>query len=365
MVFSKISRWLYIALSISLLFLSIMLIVYGVQAYDWHDFEVFYSAARAAIEGRSIYIIVGQYNLPFWYFPWVAWFFIPFSFWSYELGLLLYQITSLVTAICILVVLNWHYDPQFKPLDIVLIFGLIAPMSIQLMQVGQMDYILLALIVAAIFAVEKKMDILAGFLLPFIWIKPHLVIIFTLFAIIRSGKRTVFVSGGLIIFMLLLETLLSPGWHLEMLNLLKIGTQRVDGLQFTTFPSLLGFQENWVGTGNLPITIFLVIFALATTWYFRSLPTIPFLSLALTASLFCAPRAYAYDLPLLIPSIIWLTHDNFKRTAWIWVAVTAIALLSGFGSYSYLATLLVYGLSLWQAYKSTDSTFFVSKAQRT
>lgn len=351
MNFSKISRWLYTIASITLFIFSIMLIVYGVQSYDWHDFEVFYSAARAAIEGRSIYVIVGQYDLPFWYFPWVAWFFIPLSFWSYEVGLFLYQIASLATALGVLVVLSRYYDPQIRPLTIVLIFGLIAPMSIQLMQVGQMDYILLALIVATIFAVDRKMDILAGLLLPFIWIKPHLVIIFTLFALIRSGKRTILVSSGFVLLMLLLETLLSPGWHLEMLNLLKIGTQRVDGLQFTTFPSLLGFQENWVGTGNLPFTIILLAFAVGATWYFRFLPTVPFLSLALTASLFCAPRAYAYDLPLLIPSMIWLTHGNFKKTAWIWFTVTAIALVSGFGSSSYLATLLVYGLSLWKAYQ--------------
>lgn len=357
MNFSKISRWLYAITSITLFIFSIMLIVYEIQSYDWHDFGVFYSAARAAIEGRSIYIIVGQYDLPFWYFPWTAWFFIPFSFWSYEFGLLLYQIATLVTAISVLIVLSQYYDPQFKPLNIILIFSLITPMSILLMQVGQMDYILLALIVATIFAVDKKMDLLVGVLLPFIWIKPHLVIIFTLFALIRSGKRTLFVSGGLVILMLLLETLLSPGWHLEMLNLLKIGTQRVDGLQFTTFPSLLGFQENWVGTGNLPFTFILLAFAIGATWYFRFLPTTPFLSLALTASLFCAPRAYAYDLPLLIPSMIWLTYGNFKKTAWIWFAVTAIALVSGFGSFSYLATLLVYGLSLWKAYQSKPQLY--------
>lgn len=353
MKYSKIFNLLHISLVTALVILAILLIAHSIRTYDWHDFEVFYGAARAAIEGRTIYIIVGQYDLPFWYFPWVAWFYIPFSFWTYGFGLSLYQLASLFSAFYVMIALSRYYEPKVSSLHILLFFAMSTLMSIQLMQVGQMDYILLALIVTAIFAIDKKIDILTGILLPFIWIKPHLVIIFSIFAVLRSGKRTIITTAGLIVLMLLIQTLLFPGWHLEMLNLLKVGSQRVDGLQFTTFPSLLGFQENWVGTGNLPFTVTLILFALASTWYFRSLPTIPFLSLALTASLFCAPRAYAYDLPLLIPSMIWLSVNDFKRNAWIWFAVPTIALVSVYGTTSYLAVLLVYGLSLWRAYQIT------------
>ena len=351
---SFLLRAFYAALVLSLLAFGSLLLFYGATRYDWHDFDVFYFAAKSALAGKSIYIIVGQYNLPFWYFPWAAWFYIPFAIWPHDIGLALYKASSLLAAIFVLWVLTRYYDPNFKILDRLLIFALLIPMSTQLMQVGQMDYILLALIVATIFAANGKMDILTGVILPFIWIKPHLVIIFTIFAMLRAGRHTVAVSAALVVIMLLLQTLLNPGWHLEMLEQLRVGSQRIDGLQFTTFPSLIGFQENWVGTGNLPFTIALILFALGTTWHFRSLPTVPFLSLALTASLFCAPRAYAYDLPLLIPSMIWLTYKDFRKNAWIWFAVAMIPLVSVFGSTSFLATLLVYGLSLWKAYQSTQ-----------
>src|SRR6185369_10179723 len=97
---------------------------------------------------------------------------------------------------------------------------------------------------------------------------------------------------------------------------------------FTTLPNLLGSQENWSGTANLPFTILLVVLAILVVWKFRSLPTLPLLSLALAASLFCAPRAYAYDLPLLIPAMIWFTAKEFKSTFWLWIAGAFIPILA-------------------------------------
>lgn len=325
------------------------LIVYGTTQFDWHDFDVFYYAARSALEGNTIYIIVGQYDLPFWYFPWAAWFFIPFAVFPHSMGLLLYKTLSLLSAIFVLTTLKKHYAPGFQNLDILFIFALITPMSVQLMQVGQMDYIFLALAVMIIFAVEQKKDMLAGLLLPFLWIKPHLVIVFTLFVFLRAGKRAVLISVFFTLFMFLLQTFIHPGWHLEMLDLLQAGSKRVDGLRFTTLPSMLGFQENWVGTGNLPFTALLILIAVGAIWYARALPTVPLLSFALAASLFCAPRAYAYDMPLIIPAMMWLTHENFKRTLWLWIAAAAIPFFSGFDSISYLVTLTVFILSAYKA----------------
>ena len=342
----------YHALLVCAIILGVRLLAYGMFETDWHDFDVFYNSARAALEGKSIYIITGKYNLPFWYLPWAAWFYIPFAVLPLEIARTIYKGISVLAAILIINSLTRYYNPNFKFQDKILIFALLVPMTLQLMIVGQMDYILLGLIVIIMYAVEQKKDILVGVLLPLLWIKPHLVIVFTLCVFWLAGKRTILISFALSAFMLLIQTIISPGWISEMLALLQGGTQRTTSVGFTTFPNLLGSQENWVGTANLPFTILLVILAILIVWKFRSLPTVPLLSLALTASLFCAPRSHAYDLTLLIPGMIWLTAKNFKSTYWIWIAGALIPVLTVYLPPAYLLTLFVFILSVQKAYHS-------------
>ncbi len=331
------------------------LLILTLPQSNWHDFDVFYNSARAALDGKSIYIISGQYDLPFWYFPWAAWFYFPLAIFPRAFALTLYQIISIISGILATNSLLHSYNSNFKFQDKLLIFVLLIPLSLELISVGQMDYILLGLTVITMYAIEKKKDILAGALFPLLWIKPHLFIVFTLFAFWRAGKRTVLISLILSTVMLLIETAISPGWQFEMLKLLQSGTHRInDGLRTTTLPSLLGSPENWVGTANIPFTALLILLAILITWKFRSLPTIPLLSLALVASLFCAPRAFAYDNPLLIPAMIWLTAKEFNKTFWLWIAAAIICFLTGYTSNGYLLTLLIFALSILKAYKTVS-----------
>lgn len=352
MKFSRLKHFLFAIFVIltSLLGLSVATLV--MTRSDWHDFDVFYHAASAALAGKSIYIIVGQYNLPFWYLPWTAWFYIPYAIWPKQTGLLLYQATSVISAILVVNSLSRYYQPNFKFQDKILILAFLAPMSLQLIMVGQMDYILLGLLMCIIWAADQKKDILVGILYPFLLTKPHLIIPFSIFLFWRSGKRAFLVSIFFSLVMLLVETMLSPDWYLEMFQRLQESGQRVDGLPFATFPSLLGLQENWIGTANLPLTLLLITFAILVLWKFRSLSTVPFLSLALAASLFCAPRAYAYDLPMLIPAMIWLTARDFNLRWWLWVCVGIFSIFALFSSNIYWITLLVFGLSIYKSYMS-------------
>jgi hypothetical protein len=333
-------------------FLSMILLFVQNAKSDWHDFDVFYYAASAALSGKSIYIIVGQYHLPFWYLPWTAWFYIPYAIWPKHIGLLLYQATSIISAILVVNSLTRYYQPNFKFQDKILILACLVPMSLQLIMVGQMDYILLGLLVGIIWGVENKKDILVGILYPFLLTKPHLIIPFSVFLFWRSGKRAILISAFLSITMLLIATFIHPGWYLEMFRSLQVSGQRVDGLPFATFPSLLGSQENWIGTANLPFTLLLIALAILILWKFRTLPVIPFLSLALAASLFCAPRAYAYDLPMLIPAMLWLTAQDFKTRWWLWGGVGIFSIFTIFSSSIYWITLLVFGLSIYKSYAS-------------
>jgi hypothetical protein len=108
----KVIQTIYSALVASVFVFSMVFLYYGMTQTDWHDFDVFYSAARAALEGRSIYIIVGEYNLPFWYFPWTAWFYIPFAVWPHSVALALYKAITIISAALIVTNLSRYYNPE-------------------------------------------------------------------------------------------------------------------------------------------------------------------------------------------------------------------------------------------------------------
>jgi hypothetical protein len=326
---------------------------YGMTAMEWLDFSVFYGAAKSTLSGDSLYRMTGAHNLPFWYFPWTAWIFLPFTFWSEPIALLVYKALFVLGAILSVNSLLTFYKPDFPFWDKVLILSLLTSVSLQTMIVGQMEYILLGLIVLTMYAIDRKRFVLAGVLILFLWTKPHLLIVFTLMAFWLGGIRMIVTTTVAFVVMSLIETLRRPGWHLEMLNLLRNGQARSDGPIFTTFPNMLGFQENWVGTGNLLLTALLIVVASLIVWKFRSLPTVPLLSLALTASLFCAPRAYAYDLPLLIPGLVWLTAKDFKSTFWVWIVAAVLPPLTRYSASTYLVVLLVFLLGIRKAYWDT------------
>jgi len=86
-------------------------------------------------------------------------------------------------------------------------------------------------------------------------------------------------------------------------------------------------------------------------WKVRRLSTVPLLSLALALSLLSAPRAYAYDLPLLLPALIWVTAAGFRSTLWIWIVAGLMPLLAAYVSSSYLVTLMVCAFGAWKALK--------------
>jgi hypothetical protein len=175
------------------------------------------------------------------------------------------------------------------------------------------------------------------------------VLLFTPFLFWRAGKRALLVSLASIAAMMIVASAMRPGWHLEMLEVLRRAGPRTDGLRFTTLAGLLGRQENWVGTANLPIALALAFLGLLLLWKIRKLPSVPLLSLALAVSLLVAPRAYAYDLPLLIPTLIWLTANRFLQKIWIWILAALIPLLTGYASGAYLLTVLVCGLGAAKA----------------
>ena len=340
----------YPVLVISLFLLNLVLLFLEARNSDWHDFDVFYGAASAALAGKSIYIIVGQYHLPFWYPPWTAWFYVPYAIWPKHTALLLYQTTLAAGAILVVHFLTRYYKPKFRILDELLILAMLVPMSVQLVQVGQMDYLFLALVVLIVWAASRKNDVLVALLFPFLLTKPHLIVPFTAMLFWRLGKRALLLTTISTALLLILATILMPHWYLEMLAFLRVSGERTAGLPFTTLPTLLGRQENWLGTANVPLSLLITALALLVLWKVRHLSTVPLLSVALALSLLSAPRAYAYDLPMLVPAMVWLTADNFLPKAWIWIAAALIPMVLGFSSSTYMVTMAVCLLATQKAF---------------
>jgi hypothetical protein len=220
-------------------------------------------------------------------------------------------------------------------------------------RVGQISYLILGAIVLVILSIEKGRYILAGLMTPILLIKPHLFIIFIPLVLWLGGKKT-FITGIIItMFLIGVETIIDFHWPGKMLTLLSAGTTRVDvgaWWNFSTFQTILGLSQNYVGTSDLPLTIILIIVASFVVFRFRSLPRIPLMSLALAASLFCAPRAYAYDMVLLIPALIWLSEKWSYKSILLWMICVIIVLLAHFSTYAYLVTLFVFSLGIYKAY---------------
>ena len=221
-------------------------------------------------------------------------------------------------------------------------------------RVGQLSLLILGATVLVMLLIEKGHSILPGLLIPLLLIKPHLFIIFIPLLLWQGGKKTFFAGTIITLVFFGIEFVMNPHWVGQMVSLLMEGTQRVEAnpfWNFTTLPTMLGFSQNYTGTANLPVSLVQMLIAALVVIRFRALPKIPLLSLALAASLFCAPRAYAYDLVLLIPAMIWLSEKWSYKTVLLWAVCAIIPVLARYSAGSYLVTLLVFTLAIWKAFQ--------------
>ena len=316
------------------------------------DFDVFYFSARQVIQGKTIYDTYGAFKLPYWYFPWVAWFYVPLAFFSRGLA---YGIYMGISILCATITINFLYQKTASHTNFLeRLFALSMSMTMcwLLFRVGQMDYILLAVAVAMIQFVDTKRSALAGLLVPILLFKPHLFLLFFVYLALKGRKSFIISAITITAVLMVISFLAIPNWPHQMLNMLKNSGQRIDhtAFNFTTLPNLFGSQENWSGTANLPFTVFLILIGLLILWYFRSLDPFSFLTLSLVGSLFCAPRAYAYNFPLLIPVMVWLSA-GLSRGYFIlfWAAAGVTSILLQYSTKSYLIVLAIFAAGIYKA----------------
>jgi hypothetical protein len=320
-----------------------------------HDFAVFYYSAKAALNGQTIYNVYGPHELPYWYFPWLAWFYVPLAYLSYDMAHTVYTAISILLATWSINYLLQKFVLDINRIEKIFAFSMMLVLCWLLFRAGQMDFILLAAAVLTIHLIDQGKSRLAALTIPVLLFKPHLFILFGPSAIIK-GKRKFLIIGVFVLSALIIGSfLILPDWPQQMLQMLSSNGQRTDNTNwnFTTLPNMLGMQENLSGTANLPITFALILTSGVVLWKLREIDTFPFLSLALAGSLFCAPRAYAYNVPILIPAMIWLSSGLSKPFRFLfWLTAAIVPIFFGFSSGTYSIIMAVFILAAVKAYKS-------------
>jgi hypothetical protein len=314
------------------------------------DFEVFHSSASAALHGANFYVTYGTEHLPFWYFPWLAWFFIPLAVFPYPIAKVIYLALSLVSAGLVVRLLGRHFNPRLSLAMQLFILSMSLLMSMLLFIAGQMDYILVGVITAVILLLDRRKPVAAGLLFPILLIKPHVLAVFLPFLLLRGGRQFRLAAAASVGFLSVIAFILIPNWPSEMARMLMQYGGRSDNYwNFITLPQLLGSQENWSGTANLPVTIGLLLLGLLVSWRFRRLPLVPFLALTLAASMLGAPRAYTYNLPILIPPMLWISVNRPLWGTLLWLCAGAGALAFNWSTGSYVIVMAVFALTVLEA----------------
>lgn len=122
----KIKKVLFGAFVFANLVLAISFMVYTLiltRGNEIFDFQVFYGAARNVLAGSSIYTNYGAANLPFWYFPWVSWIFLPLALFPFEIDSLLFLAIGLSILALVIHSLAKHYQ-AFGILDCIYMFSI-------------------------------------------------------------------------------------------------------------------------------------------------------------------------------------------------------------------------------------------------
>jgi hypothetical protein len=226
-------------------------------------------------------------------------------------------------------------------------------MSMLLFIAGQMDFMLVAVAAGTMILLEDRKPAIAGLLFPILLFKPHLLSLFLPFLFIRGGSRFAATAIGSFAALAGLAFVVVPGWPGEMTRMLTTYGTRADNFwNFMTLPQLLGLRENWSGTANLPITSLLWALGAGVAWRYRRLPTLPLLALTLASSMLCAPRAYSYNLPLLIPPMLWVAAKPPMKGAVMWLGAGVAgmaALVVNVSAGAYLIVVAVFVMAVLEA----------------
>lgn len=146
------------------------------------------------------------------------------------------------------------------------------------------------------------------------------------------------------LFIGLVAFLTRPSWITDMLTEIIRGQQysTMEWNKFVTVSGLFSLPP-WL---NIVIWLLSFPFLILLDNKFRLVPSNIWLPIALAVSLATTPYAFAYDLPLLIPALVWLCFPWSRFSFIAILAVTLITILAGFSSIAYIVVIFTAVISI-------------------
>lgn len=307
------------------------------------DFDIYYQAGHAMVNGETPYQMYGKFNLPFQYFPWGGWGFIPLSILPYRTAWYIYaglNVLLLLLTIALGLKKTLQESPQRKAVVFFTLSSSALIMSMLSFQTGQISILIASASLATILLINSGHNARAGLLFPIIILKPHLVILFVPLLLWMGGRRYIISALASTLLLAGISFVIHPNWALEMIQIILQGQDR-DGSLLWGFSTLAGALEleNW-RVYNFYIAVPSTLLAIFILTRFRAASTQIILTFALTLSLFSAPYSFAYDFPLLLPAIILLADKKtyFGLSAFLAAAIPLFVLYQG---QSYILTVCI------------------------
>jgi hypothetical protein len=285
--------------------------------------------------------------------PWLAWLFSPLALLNIDQAWLIFVALNACLLLIIIILIGISESVKLSPINFTYVYACVLAISYFCLAFGQVTILQVAVLSIMIVALKRGNQIIAGVLMPLVLIKPHLIIWF-LFSIFTSGKRQFIVSSILsTILISAVSFALQPSWPIEMVKTFVAGQtiSTMENWKFSTLAGILSLPPIY-GFLVLPMSIPFLI------WLRRRTSRFPFgsqLTIGLAFSLAISPYAFTYDLPLLIPALIWLSQGWTWRMAFVWTLIAAFSVMSGFTGVSFVVTLITCTLIVIKVIVSTGT----------
>ena len=342
---NRIAAWARLLFQAGVTVFGFVVSLHWITKQDLTDFMAFYGAAQRTLAGASPY---GFYPTTaggsvFQSVPWLAWLFAPLTFLPLDLAWWIYYLLNLGLVGVTLFLALAPARLKLTLLEYTLILACALAVSYPCLSFGQVSIIEVAALSVMMVALQRDQLLIAGACLPLALLKPHLILWFLGYAFIYGGRRFRLAGLSSTLLVALAALALQPAWPVEMFSAIVKGAAETS-MEFWKYSTLASLFSRDARLGYLvPIVFLPLLFGLR-----RSLKEHPIqdqLAIVLAFSLATSPYAFAYDLPLLLPALAWLTRQWPRRAVLLWTGMAVLVYFAGFTRLAYLATLLVCALA--------------------
>lgn len=334
-MFSVVTQRRILALS-ALLVVAVIAYVFKVS-HRMSDFEVYAQAATRALAGESLYRPEDGHWL-FKYLPVFAVVAIPIALVPLQIVKLLWFLATVFTPVLLLTMTVAILPARRRPVWVLVVATLVVMGDFYAHEIrlGQTNLFLVTAVVAAVLAIRRGRETLAGALVVFaVLLKPYAVLLLPWLVARRARRAIVAATVGMLVLLLLpvarygFETTVQlhiEWWH-------TVTTSVDEALLNIDNISWLAMFSRWFGPGALAqaLTTVTIVAALVITVYvFSSRGAVEFpelleASLLLTLMPLMSPQGWEYTLLTATPAVMCLVNYSDRLPALL-RAVTIAAL---------------------------------------